>query len=46
MPFEALFANESEIVPVGAIEVWCVKRAPTSASSSTSSGEASAILCM
>ncbi len=29
MPFDALFASESEIVPVGAIELWCVKRAPT-----------------
>ena len=32
MPFEALLASDSEIVPVGAIELWCVKRAPTSAS--------------
>ena len=31
MPFEALLASDSEIVPVGAIELWCVKRAPTSA---------------
>ena len=46
MPFEALFASDREMVPVGAIEVWCVKRAPTSASSSTSSGAASAMRCM
>ena len=30
---EALLASDSEIVPVGAIELWCVKRAPISASS-------------
>jgi hypothetical protein len=46
MPLEALLASDSEIVPVGAIDVWCVKRAPTSASSSTSSGAASAIRCI
>ena len=38
MPFEALLASDSEIVPVGAIELWCVKRAPFFASLSTSSG--------
>ena len=46
MPLEALLASDSEIVPVGAIEVWWVKRAPTSASSSTSSGATSAMRCM
>ena len=34
------------MVPVGAIEEWWVKRAPTSASRSTSSGSTSAIRCM
>jgi hypothetical protein len=38
MPLLALFASDSEIVPVGAIEEWCVKRAPTWASCSTSCG--------
>ncbi len=42
MPFDALFASESEIVPVGAIELWCVKRAPTDSSCLTSSGATSA----
>ena len=28
MPLEALFASDNEMVPVGAIELWCVKRAP------------------
>ena len=31
MPLLALLASDSEIVPVGAIEVWWVKRAPISA---------------
>jgi hypothetical protein len=46
MPFEALLASDSEIVPVGAIELWCVKRAPFAASLSTSSGATSATRCM
>jgi hypothetical protein len=29
MPLLALLASDSEIVPVGAIELWWVKRAPT-----------------
>ena len=46
MPFDALLASESEIVPVGAIELWCVKRAPVSARRFTSSGATSATRCM
>ena len=42
MPFEALLASESEIVPVGAIELWCVKRAPTISTCLTTSGATSA----
>ncbi len=41
MPFEALLASDSEIVPVGAIELWWVKRLPSLASRSTSSGATS-----
>ena len=46
MPFVALLASDSEIVPVGAIELWCVKREPFVASSSTSSGATWATRCM
>jgi len=46
MPLLALLANDREMVPVGAIEVWWVKRAPVSAISATSSGETSATRCM
>ena len=46
MPLLALLASDSEIVPVGAIELWCVKRAPTLASWSTSHGAVSATRCM
>ena len=46
MPLEALLASDSEIVPVGAIELWWVKRAPVSASCSTRSGATWAIFCM
>ena len=38
--------GEGEMVPVGAIELWCVKRAPVSASFSTSSGASLATRCM
>ncbi len=37
MPLLALLASDSEMVPVGAIEVWCVKRAPFSAMRAVSS---------
>ena len=42
MPFDALFASDSEIVPVGAIDEWWVNRLPTVSSSLTSSGATSA----
>jgi hypothetical protein len=37
MPLLALLASDSEMVPVGAIEVWWVKRQPVSAMRSVSS---------
>ncbi|MCY1305748.1 hypothetical protein D9M70_555720 [compost metagenome] len=46
MPLEALLARLRLMVPVGAMELWWVKRAPTSASSATSSGACSAMRCM
>ncbi len=46
MPLEALLASDSEIVPVGAMELWWVKRAPIDSSSFTSAGATSARRCM
>jgi hypothetical protein len=39
-------ARDREIVPVGAMELWWVKRAPVLASLSTRSGATSATCCM
>ena len=46
MPLDALLASDRLMVPVGAMELWWVKRAPVSASCSTRSGAASATRCM
>jgi hypothetical protein len=46
MPFDALFASDSEMVPVGAIDEWCVKRQPSAAIEATRSGATLAIRCM
>ncbi len=46
MPLDALLASERLMVPVGAIELWWVNRAPASASCSTSSGATPATFCM